>query len=145
VNFDGRVSPAAFVTTNSEGVAKVLWTLGPLQGAQTATEQTVTADASVSGVDSVVFTATTPSLVPLTAIGASTYFGFPGGLYSGGNVMPQAHADAGQAFAAAIEPLDTNGNPDPDGKYVLLIIGYSNTALIVCDTGLEPLVCPSFT
>ena len=79
-------------------------------------------------------------------MGASTYFGFPGGLYSGGKVMPQAHADAGQAFVAAIEPLDLNGNPNPNGKYVLLDIGHSNTELIFCNTGpLTQFLCPSYS
>ena len=119
------------------------WTPGRGIGPETATEQTATASASVSGVDSVVFTATTPSLVPLTDMGASTYFGFPGGLYPGGNVMPQAHADAGQAFAAVIEPLDLNGNPNPDGKYVLLSIGHSNTEGIFCGTAQVIPLCPS--
>ena len=86
------------------------------------------------------------AMVPLTDMRASTYFGFPGGLYPGGNVMPQAHADAGQAFAAAIEPLDLNGNPDPDGKYVLLSIGHSNTEEVFCANGpLTYFLCPSFS
>jgi len=140
----GMVSPAP-VVTDSEGLAKVLWTLGRSWGDQTATEQRATAFASVSGVGSLIFTATTPSLVPLIDMGASTYFGFSGGLYPGGNVMPQAHADAGQVFAAAIEPLDLNGNPSTDGKYVLLSIGHSNTALIFCDTPQVVLLCPSFS
>ena len=84
-------------------------------------------------------------MVPLTDMGASTYFGFPGGLYPGGNVMSQAHADAGQAFAAAIEPLDTNGNPDPDGKYVLLSIGHSNTEGVFCGTAQRISLCPSYS
>lgn len=141
---EGMVSPAATVTTDSEGLAKVLWTLGRETGPQTATEQVATVRAPVRGASLINFTATTPSLVPLTDMGASTYFGFPGGLYPAGNVMPQAHADAGQAFAATIEPLDINGNPSTDGKYVLLAIGHSNTMLIFCNT--EPLQpCPSFT
>ena len=138
----GTVSPVAIVT-DSEGLAKVQWTLGVLrESAQTATEQMATADADVG---KIIFTATTPSLVPLTDMGASTYFGFPGGLYPGGNVMPQAHADAGLAFAAAIEPLDVNGNPDPDGKYVLLSIGHSNTESVFCDTPQVIFVCPSYS
>ena len=132
VNFNGTVSPAATVT-DSEGLAKVLWTLGRAASEQTASEQTARASASVSGVGSFNFTATTPSLVPLTDMGASTYFGFPGGLYPDGNVMPQAHTDAGQAFAATVEPLDTNGNPDPGGRYVLLSIGFSGTQGVFCD------------
>ncbi|MEE9225329.1 MAG: hypothetical protein V3U68_03945, partial [Bacteroidota bacterium] len=105
----GDVSPKG-VLTDSAGLAKALWTLGRRTGAQTATEQRATAFLGGVG-GSLIFTATTPSLVPLTDMGASTYFGFPGGLYPGGNIMPQAHADAGRAFAAAIEPLDVNGNP----------------------------------
>ena len=140
----GMVNPAPAVT-DSEGLATGLWTLGHSWDEQTATEQTATASASVSGVGSVSFTATTPSPVPLIDMGASTYFGFPGGLYSGGNVMPQAHADAGQAFAAAIEPLDRNGNPSPNGKYVLLSIGHSNTELIFCGTAQEIPLCPSYS
>ena len=101
--------------------------------------------ASINGVGSVAFAATPEALVPLIDMGASTYFGFPGGLYPGGNVMPQAHADAGQVFAAAIEPLDLNGNPSADGKYVLLSIGHSNTALIFCDTPQVVLLCPSYS
>ena len=134
------------VVTDSAGLATALWTLGGLTGQnqQTATEQTATAS---SDLGSATFTATTPSLVPLTDMGDSTYFGFPGGLYSGGNVMPQAHADAGRAFAAAVEPLDTNGDPDPDGKYVLLDIGHSNTELVFCDAGALDMIllCPSYS
>ena len=135
---------AGGAVTDAAGLAKALWTLGRETGSQTATEQAATASASVSGVGSLTFTATTPSLVPLTDMGASTYFGFPGGLYPGGNAMPQAHAAAGQAAAAAIEPLDVNGDPSPDGKYVLLSIGASNTMLISCNT--RPLEqCPDYT
>ena len=145
VDSDGMVSPTA-TETDSEGLAKAQWTLGRVTpDDQTATEQTATASASVSGVGSVSFTATTPSLVPLTDMGASTYFGFPGGLYPGGNVMPQAHADAGQAAAAAVEPLDANGDPSPEGKYVLVSVGHSNTELIFCDTPQVIPLCPNYS
>ena len=133
------------IVTDSEGLAKVQWTLGRVTGEETATEQMATATAPVRGETLINFTATTPSLVPLTDMGASTYFGFPGGLYPGGNVMPQAHADAGQAAAAAIEPLDVNGDPAPNGKYVLLSIGASITTNIYCTTRLEHGPCPSYT
>ena len=144
VSSDGMVSSLPRVT-DSVGQVKVQWTLGRVAGEQTATEQTATASASVSGVDSVVFTATTPSLVPLTDMGASTYFGFPGGLYSGGNVMPQAHADAGLAAAAAVEPLDVNGDPSPAGKYVLINIGASVTNQMFCIRRIADDPCPSHT
>ena len=136
----GMVSPADAVT-DSAGLAKVLWTLGREAGTQTATEQRVTVRASVSDVGSLIFTATTPSLVPLIDMGASTYFGFPGGLYPGGNVMPQQHFDAGRAFAAAVEPLDVNGNPRTSGKYVLLSIGHSVVQQVFCFEN----PCPSFS
>ncbi len=64
--------------------------------------------------------------VPLMDM-AGTYKGFAGGLYPGGNTMPQAHFDAGLAFADAIEPLDADGNPDPGGRYALMSLGMSNT------------------
>ena len=43
VNSNGMVGPAAPVATDSEGLAKVLWTLGREAGTQTATEQAATA------------------------------------------------------------------------------------------------------
>ena len=57
---------AGGAVTDAAGLAKALWTLGRETGSQTATEQAATASASVSGVGSLTFTATTPSLVPLT-------------------------------------------------------------------------------
>jgi hypothetical protein len=45
------------------------------------------------------------------------------------------------AIAAAVEPLDGNGNPQSGGRIVLLSIGASNTELIYCWE--DP--CPSFT
>jgi len=68
-------------------------------------------------------------LTPITDFGAGeTYLGFEGGLYPGeANVRPAAHDAAGLARAQAIQPLDANGNPDPNGSYVLVSIGMSNT------------------
>ena len=129
-NFSFGVYFRTSSVTDAQGLGSVQWTLGGATDEQTATEHTLRASAFLSGVDAIIFTATTPPLVPLIDMGASTYFGFPGGLYPGGNVMPQAHADAGQAFAAAIEPLDVNGDPSPTGKYVLLVNGHSNTMLM---------------
>ena len=68
-------------------------------------------------------------IVPLTDLGTGTYVGEEGGLYpSGSNVRPASHDSYGVTLAQAIQPLDSNGNPSPTGKYVLLIIGES-TAL----------------
>ncbi len=66
-------------------------------------------------------------LIPLTALGAGTYQGYPGGLYPGGsNTRPPAHDAAGITIANAIAPLDTFGNADPNGRIVLISIGMSN-------------------
>ena len=71
---------------------------------------------------------TTP-IVPLTDLGTGTYQGEEGGLYpNGSNVRPASHDSYGVGLAKAIQPLDSNGNPSPTGKYVLLTMGES-TAL----------------
>jgi hypothetical protein len=67
-------------------------------------------------------------LTPLTDLGAHSYNGEPGGLYPGGsNVRPASHETAGLARARSIVPLDRDGRPDPNGRYVLVSIGMSNT------------------
>jgi hypothetical protein len=69
---------------------------------------------------------TSTPLVPLTDLGTGTYQGYEGGLYtSGSNVRPAAHDVAGVDLAQSIQPLDANGNPDPNGRYVLVSIGMS--------------------
>lgn len=70
---------------------------------------------------------TQTGLVPLTALGAGTYQGYPGGLYpDGSNVRPAAHDAAGLAIANAIAPIDTFGNADPNGRVLFISIGMSN-------------------
>jgi hypothetical protein len=72
-------------------------------------------------------------MIPLNDLGTSTYRGFQGGLYPGGsNQVPAAHASAGLAQARLIRPLNAAGLPDPNGKYVLLSIGMSNTTQEFC-------------
>jgi hypothetical protein len=62
-------------------------------------------------------------------MGAADYFGFSGSLYPNrSNEMPAEHAQAGQTHANFIQPLDTAGNPSPNGNYVMLAVGMSNTA-----------------
>ena len=68
-------------------------------------------------------------LVPLTDLGTNSYLGAEaGGIYANGsNVDDGAHDAYGQGLAAAIQPLDSSGNVDPNGKYVLLGLGLSVT------------------
>lgn len=69
------------------------------------------------------------SAVPLPELGSRTYKGFEGGLYTGGkNSTPSAHAVEGRKIVSEIQPLDSNGHPDPHGKIVLTSIGMSNAA-----------------
>ncbi|HMD85422.1 MAG TPA: hypothetical protein VKO18_12070 [Terriglobia bacterium] len=67
------------------------------------------------------------SATPLMDLGTQTYKGFEGGLYpNGSDLMPGPHQTAGSLIVNQIQPLDTNGDPDPDGKVVFLSIGMSN-------------------
>jgi hypothetical protein len=87
---------------------------------------------------------------PLTALndlGTGTYLGTIGGLYeNGSNIMPASHDTDGVNFANAIQPLDGNGNPDPNGKYAMLSVGmstaYATFLQFVQDAGAEPTVNP---
>ena len=66
-------------------------------------------------------------LIPIPDLGRETYQGEPGGLYPGGaNTPPKEHLNAGLKLSRQIVPLDQAGQPSPDGKIVLLTIGYSN-------------------
>lgn len=71
---------------------------------------------------------TSVGFTPINDLGTATYQGFQGGLYpSGANERPSSHETAGLALARSIEPMDSNGNPEDNGRYVLLSIGMSNT------------------
>lgn len=73
-------------------------------------------------------TRTSIGLTPLMDLGMGAYFGFEGGLYSGGeNVPPSDHFLAGLERGRSIVPLDPTGQPSPNGSVVLLSIGMSNT------------------
>lgn len=87
----------------------------------------------------------TSDMIPLIDMGAQTYKGFTGGLYpNASNDMPAVHYQAGIDFANSIEPLDTNGNPSPNGKYVMVSLGMSNTTQEFCSKqGDSP--CDSWT
>ena len=69
-------------------------------------------------------------LIPLSDLGTGKYKGEEGGLYAGGkNDPPRAHVDAGVKAAREITPLDADGKRAPDGKIVLLSIGFSNPSI----------------
>ena len=71
---------------------------------------------------------TSVGLTPLTDLGTSDYRGAQGGLYPrGANAIPPAHLAVGIARAAAIQPRDAAGNPDPDGIIAFVSIGFSNS------------------
>ncbi len=73
-------------------------------------------------------TGTTTPLVPITDLGTGFYGQYQGGLYANGsNVDDPTHHAYGVSMAQSVQPLDSNGNPNPNGKYVLLTIGHSNT------------------
>jgi hypothetical protein len=56
-----------------------------------------------------------------------TYLGFHGGLYENAAMnMPSDHLTAGTAALAQVQPLDANGNPNPNGKVVFLGMGMSH-------------------
>lgn len=68
-------------------------------------------------------------IVPITDLGTNFYLSAEeGGLYANGNNVDDSGHDAyGQGAATAIQPLDANGNPDPNGKYVFVSVGLSVT------------------
>jgi hypothetical protein len=90
---------------------------------------------------------TSVGLVPLNDLVGGVYKNEPGGLYPyGSNVRPAGHESEGGARARAIVPVDREGRPDPQGRYVLVSIGMSNTTqefsafktLADADGGREP-------
>lgn len=82
--------------------------------------------------------------VPITDLGAFCYLQFRGGLYpDGANEPSGTHLAAGRAAAAQIAPLDVNGQPSANGKYVLISIGMSNTTQEFCNDGAQARSCLS--
>ncbi|HEY3837835.1 MAG TPA: hypothetical protein VGL72_14740, partial [Bryobacteraceae bacterium] len=63
--------------------------------------------------------------IALPDLGPGMYKGEQGGLYPGGtNTIPREHLAAGLKLAKQIQPLDLDGNLSPDGKIVMLAIGF---------------------
>jgi hypothetical protein len=80
--------------------------------------------------------ATTPfSATPLVDFTpGQLYLGqFSGMLYNGSNSPPADQLAAGQAAAAAVQPLDINGNPSPNGVIGLISLGMSEAYDEWCD------------
>ena len=72
---------------------------------------------------------TTINALPLPDLGPGLYRGVSGGLYPGGrNTVPSAHLQAGIVIAESLQPLNTQGLPDANGKIVFISVGMSNTA-----------------
>ena len=74
---------------------------------------------------------TSVGLIPVDDLGIGLYLGlYEGGLYANGsNITPAAHVSEGITRAQQIVPLNTLGEPDPEGMFVFLGIGMSNTTL----------------
>ncbi|MCI0577125.1 MAG: hypothetical protein L0332_19175, partial [Chloroflexi bacterium] len=70
---------------------------------------------------------TSVGLTPLNDLAGGNYQGFPGGLYPGGNAVPAAHLQVGLAAGQAVQRLNPQGAPSPNGKIIVLSIGMSNT------------------
>jgi lysophospholipase L1-like esterase len=71
-----------------------------------------------------------PGFTPIPDMGAALFEGMSGGLYgNGSNAIPAAHLEAGIDLAQQIQPLDANGDPDPQGDIVFMSVGMSNTSL----------------
>jgi hypothetical protein len=71
---------------------------------------------------------TSVGLTPLSDLGSGVYQGRTGGLYpNGSNARPGPHESEGLSRARAIVPMDRDGRPDPNGRYVLASLGMSNT------------------
>jgi hypothetical protein len=82
--------------------------------------------------------------VPVNDLGTGCYLQYGGGLYpDGANELSGAHLLAGRAAAAQVVPLDVNGAPSLNGKYVLVSIGMSNTTQEFCNDGAQPRTCLS--
>lgn len=83
---------------------------------------------------------TSVGFTPVNDLGTGLYLDqFQGGLYPDGlNEVPPDHAAVGLARAESVQPLDTEGNPDPNGTYILMSIGMSATTQEFCKAFLEP-------
>ena len=89
---------------------------------------------------------TSTGRIPLTDLGTALYLDqYPGGLYPDGNALPSDHRAAGLAQAALVTPRNAAGDPDANGKVVMISIGMSNTEQEWCFFNQHSCVAFSFT
>jgi Bacterial Ig-like domain (group 2) len=106
----GQTSPGLVTAGNGSGTTTITGSYG---GLQQTTKLSVAANALPI------------DLMDMSA--SDNYLHFPGGLYeNSSNTLPSDHDAAGKAAAAAIQPLDQNGNPNSKGAIVFVGIGMSN-------------------
>jgi hypothetical protein len=91
---------------------------------------TTTITASYGGLQQTTTVTVAANAVPIDLVdmhSTDDYLHFQGGLYeNSSDTVPSDHDADGLAAAAAIQPLDQNGNPSPTGAVVFLGIGMSN-------------------
>jgi len=115
----------------------------PVKTAHSALVLPVATAPALPDCNNIVYPNSSAPLIPINDLGSGTYLGEEGGLYpNGSNVRPADHDAAGVSIAQGIQPLDANGNPDPNGKYVLISIGNSETQQefmqFLVDAGADP-------
>lgn len=142
----GQTSTQA-ATIETTGAANPGLATGVAAGPIKVTATLNSFNASVSG---------SVNTIPLIdMISGQTYKGFEGGLYQGSTptVSDPKHDQDGKLTAAAIQPLETNGNPSATGSIVVVGIGMSNWTDELCAEGVSPMgpfsnsnnKCDSFT
>lgn len=100
-----------------------------LRGIKLADDRSANPTAKNNGGESKRIVSDTSSLKPLNELGREKYQGFEGGYYpEGRNERPREHEAAGLKLAQQVQPLNTQGKPDPTGKIVLMSVGMSNTS-----------------
>src|SRR5688572_28320751 len=80
--------------------------------------------------------------IPINDLGTGLYLGqFQGGLYEGGsNNVPTDHAARATSATRQIQRLDTNGNPSPNGRILLVSTGMSNASQEWCSGADPPII-----
>lgn len=69
-------------------------------------------------------------LIPIDELGTGTYKNHQGGLYpNGSNEMPPDFYNDAVEMAKSVQPLNTSGNPDPNGKIGVIGLGASTVAM----------------